>query len=58
VICFDLYGSSNNYWLIEAFVGHAPFSKSLTHLTHKHKISLRQKAAPVLDCNNKVATMG
>lgn len=40
------------------FVGHAPFFKSLTHLTHKHQKSLSQKAAQLLVCNCEEATMG
>ena len=55
---FDLYLTSSYNGLSNVFVGHAPFFKSLTHLTHKHKKSLSQKAPPGLDCICKKGSIG
>ena len=58
VIYFDLQLSSSYNGLSNVFVGHAPFSKSLTHLTHKHQKSLSQKAAQLLLCKLVRACVG
>ena len=58
VIYFDLQLSSSYNGLSNVFVGHAPFFKSLTHLTHKHQKSLSQKAAQLLVCNCKEGSIG